>query len=300
MKNKMYFASIVFMMLAAAKVHSHSRWVVPSHTILSGDKAEVVSLDFSISNDIFHPDMAYGGDDFARVNTLKAKDKKQKLRNKIIKKLYATTRVTIVHPNGETNNKVPFVNLGRKSSAALLLEQSGTYKISIQQAPVLFTMFETAEGERGREFGGKRAVSSLLPDGAKNIKTLRVNSRVDTYLTRNGLTREVLKPVGKGLEVVSKTHFNELFVGEPTQFQLLFNGKPVDSGVSVKVTRNDTRYRNQRNTFTAKTQEKGLFTVPWGQAGMYLLEADLKAPSVAKGVDSEMYALYLTLEVNPE
>lgn len=282
-------------------VYGHSRWVVPSHTILSGDKAESISFDFSISNDIFHPDMAYGGMDISDDKEEgKSVDPKNKMRKALMKKQFSTTKVVVTYPDGHSDDTTPFVNLARKSSAALLLEQSGTYRISVKQQPMLITMYEKDDGTRSREFGSKKDVKPLLPKGAKNIKTFRVHSRVETYVTRNDLTTKSLKAEGKGLELVAKSHPNELFSGEPSKFQLLLNGKPVEEGIEVKLTRNDTRYRNQRNVMTIKTQEKGFLTVPWAQAGMYLLESDMKIPGSDKSIDMEIYSFYITLEVNPE
>ena len=284
---------------------AHSRWIISSHTILSGDDAPFISLDFSISNDIFHADVSYGGKPLIEqthdtAESVGTKDPKQAVRQKLMQRMFSSTRLRATFPDGSTDDSLPIVNLGRKSASAIQLQRPGTYRFNVIQNPVDITLYQHADGTPGREFGLLKDTKSLLPEGAGNIKTLRIHNRVETYVTRNDLTAKSLEATGDGLELIMLTHPNELFAGETASFKLSLNGKPPGETVTIKLTRNDTRYRNERNTLEITTKKTGEFEIPWQQAGLYLLEAEVEVKAKNKVFDSEVFSLYATLEVNPE
>ena len=161
--------------LSMQQLQAHSRWVVPSHASVSGEKTTYISVDASISNDIFHPDKAYGGevandDDGFHKNT----------------KLISTT------PDGKASTH-PLTSFHRKSSASLALEQSGTYRLQIESPDLLFTMYKNEKGERRRFWGDKATAQKELPETATDFKTMQVNSRVETYVTRNNVSYRGVK-----------------------------------------------------------------------------------------------------------
>ncbi|MGH1470686.1 MAG: DUF4198 domain-containing protein [Cellvibrionaceae bacterium] len=272
---------------------SHSRWIVPSHSILSGKNSEYVSLDISISNDIFHPDNSAGGVSYKSVGQSP-------------KGAGASQVVTVFSPDGTVDKSNPIVSVMRKSVSAVLLDQSGTYKISFEQAPLVLTLFKNKDGSPGRIFGPLKNTKSRLPDGANEIHEMELNNEISTYITRNDVTTDQLKPAGKGLELVFKTHPNEMFVGEQSELSLLFDGKPVTAGTNVLLTRQGTRYRNDRESIDAKTDEAGNFSVDWKKSGLYLLECEIEMddanhkPTQNESQRKIVHAVYVTLEVNAE
>ena len=290
---------------------SHSRWVIPSHSILSGDKAPMVSIDFSISNDIFHPDLPLGGITIQSLGSdLKSKKNSSKDDNPMLKMLNST-RVNVLMPQGSTGNDLPIVNLGRKSATAFTLEQSGTYRINVIQNPVDVTLFKKIDGTPSRLFGALKTVKDKLPSGASDLKTLRIYNDIHTYITRNKLTTKAVTPKGIGLELKHSTHPNELFAKEAALYTLLFNGKAItdttlQKSVDLKITLHNTRYRNQRNTETPSLNSKGEFSITWPEPGLYLMEGELSLPSTSTKASSgdiantDIHAFFLTVEVTPQ
>lgn len=292
--NKIIRSTLAGMLFTAATVHSsstlaHGRWVVPDQFIFSGEEPAYVSLDMSISNEIFHPDYSVGG---KRPGTSNDTSDSKNTPDE--------TRLLITTPDGKRDDSTPLVDLVRKTSAAVLLEQSGTYRLSLEQPPVYFTWYDLPDGEKSRSFGKPSQARKHLPKGVSNIVGSKLTNRVETYVSRNQPNSKALNPPANGLALKFQTHPGELFTGERAQFALLMDGRPVTAATTVKLTREDTRYRNQRNTLEVKTGKKGAFSVEFPESGLYLLEAELEQPSSEKGIASETYALFVTLEVQPE
>lgn len=295
----------VSLCVALLSVHSlaHGRWIVPSDTILSSEEPVTIALDFSVSNNVFHPDHAYGGVSldalFHAYHDGKQGNQKDNKNNSVavkspIVKVMASTRLRSVSPSGKITDDASIVNFGRKSVAALVLEESGTYRISVVQDPIDFVTFKHVDGKPGRVFGKLNEVD--LPEGAQEIDAVTLINRVQTFITRNGLTHENTQPQKDGLAVSSYIHPNELFSKEKNKYTVFFNGKPL-ANQKVKITRGGTRYRNDRELIERTSDDNGRFEVQWPAAGMYVLEAAM-SQKTEQGTLS--YGLYLTLEVNPE
>lgn len=286
-------------LLASHQAMSHSRWIVPSHSVLSGERPEAVTVDISISNDIFHPDYSLGGVKPASARKPAKPGKTASVEEKLEYELAASTRLRVHTPDGDKDDSTALVDLIRKTSGTVLLEQSGTYRFSVEQNPVYFTWYTTADGEKARAFGKPQQVKALLPEGAKEISGLKLINRIETFITRNELSRNTLKPTGKGLEINYLTHPNELFVGEKATFEFLLDGKPL-ANAAVKVTRGGTRYRNQRDSLALTTNDMGRINIDWPQAGLYLVESEWEQTSTEKGIENEVLGLFVTVEVSPE
>lgn len=293
--------------LISVKSLAHGRWIVPSDTILSSEEPVTIALDFSVSNDVFHPDHAYGGVPldslFNAYRDDKKGSKKDDKKNSVqvkspMAKVMASTRLRSVSPSGKIKEDAAIVNVDRKSVAALSLDESGTYRISVEQDPIHLVTFKHADGKPGRVFGTLNEVD--LPEGAKDIGSVTLINRVQTFVTRNGLTHENIQPQKSGLDVSSYIHPNELFSKEKNKYTLFFNGKPL-ANQDVKITRGGTRYRNDRELIERTSDDNGRFEVQWPEAGMYVLEAEMSEKTEQGAVSHTMsYGLYLTLEVNPE
>lgn len=277
--------------LAANLAYAHARWVVPSHTIVSGDEATTISLDYSISNDIFHPDIALGGVSLGSSETASPSTPMQLQ--------LANTQAVLTKPNGKQQT-LKSVDLARKSSTYFTAADNGTYRVDIVQSPIEITLFTAKDGSPGRLFGTRDEVAQKLPEGVKKVEGLTYASRVQTFVTRNQVTHKTLRPSGSGLELKHSTHPNELFANEPVRYQLLLDGKmltPNSDKTRIKITAHGTRYRNQRGDFSPRLHETGEFIVRWPNAGLYLIEVehDLVGPE-----GKTIFALFLTLEVQPE
>lgn len=268
--------ALTFTALASSYANAHARWLVPSHTSLSGDKAQHVIIDASISNEIFAPDKAY-------------RPEQQGAE-------YDDNLIMAIGPDGKpVSDKIRAYYLQRKNSAAIKLSGEGTYHITMSQEPRLVTFYKDAKGERGRVFGPKN--SKDIPAGATDIKTTKSITTVDTFVSRNGTSKPAL--LGQGLEISGPTHPNDLFVGEEARFQLLKNGKPA-ANVELIILKGDTRYRNERNDVKVTTDKHGFFTNIWQHPGLYLIEASVSEDSTGKNIDNVRYSLFTTLDVAPE
>lgn len=295
------FSLTIAALFSCALCSAHSRWVIPSHTVLSGELPEYVSFDFSVSNDIFHPDNAYGGVPIENVGKPQKEDSKAlSPREVMMRQMMASTKLAVQTPDGKTDDSTPVVNVGRKSVSGYKFDQSGTYRVSVEQNPIYFISFEHEDGSPGREFGKLSEKKASLPKGAKNIKGAKLINRVETYITRHQATQKNIQPTNKGLELKFDTHPNDLFAGEKFVASLLLNGKPVEQGMEVLVIRGGTRYRNDRNVNTITTDAKGKIEVEWDSAGMYLLESSAMQKVKNAEYHAEMFGLYVTLEVSPE
>ncbi len=288
--------------LLSTMAMAHGRWIIPSDTIVSGDTPTPVAVDFSISNDVFHPDYSYGGIPLTLLST--GQSEKRDLsspRAKYISELMASTRFAVYAPDGSVDRSAAIVNLGRKSVSATALSQDGSYRFAVEQNPIYFTFYTDAEGELHREFGPVSDVQTWLPEGTTGIRGMKLVNRVESIVTRNAVS-----DIGgaasprSGLDVLFEGHPNELFAGESAQVTVYFDGEPVEEGVTLKLTRGGTRWRNDREIIEVATNKSGQASWTWPQAGFYLLELELEKDGPSPDATKERYANYLSLEVNPE
>lgn len=263
--------------LFSVNVMSHDRWIVPSHTQLSGEDTKHVAVDLSISNAIFHADKSYGTfDPKAPIS----------LRNQPL---------VLIAPDGSQSAPIVYTDAMRKSTAGIPLTQDGTHVVSLQTPTIQMTFYLDDEGNRKRVFGDKSHPD--LPANAKQLRTLEMHSTIETYVTKNAQTPVAVKSNGLSL---SGHHPNDLFVGEPVEFVILQNGMPVPTGTEVTLTPGNTRYRNQRDAVTLTTDNSGKVSYTFPQAGLYLLNAGYSRDSDKDGVETDRFVLFATLEVLPE
>lgn len=283
LKSVVTLAVTTSIVLTSTFSFAHSRFMFPSHTILSGDKVQSVSIISSISNDIFHPDRAFGDNGKGVVDPQLAD-------------LFKMLEADVITPEGKKET-LSWQAFSRMSVADVRIEQTGTYRISLAQPEVLMTTFKHADGSPDRTFG----LMNNIPEGATNIVKRSTSSRVETFVSWNEPNRKALAPTGLGLELGGETHPNDLFVGEEIKFQLFFKGKPVGAGVTAHFTQGGTRHRNQREVIEAVTDKEGKFTFEFKSAGFYLMEAEYSAKGDEDAlVDVYNFGLYTTLEVFPQ
>lgn len=271
----------------ASAGQAHARWVIPSHTVVSGDKPMSVAFDYSISNDLFHPDIALGGDE--RVGPLAASKPSPAARP-------AGAYASVTKPDGSLQ-KLHSVDLKRKSSSFFVADVPGTYRVDIHQTPTEFTRYIGADGETQRLFGPPQQNRARLPTQARSITQLTYINRIQTFVTHNKTNLKTVKPTGSGLELRHFTHPNALFASERSDFALVMDGKPLSQHGHVTITRGDTRFRNQRNSLHPEISDQGHFSVTWPEAGFYLLEVEHE---IHEKNTTIIHALFLTLEVQPE
>lgn len=275
---------VASLILGLLPLWSHDRYLLPSHTVLSGETGQSVGFEASISNDIFHPDRPLGDNGSGKVSPS-------------LQGFFATIQPQILQPDGKPLNQAFVQAFARFSAGDFTLQESGTYRFSLPQPNLIMTTFKQSDGTSGRRFG----TAPEVPEGATEVKTTQIYSRVETFVTLNKPTWEAWNPTGAGLELSGKSHPNDLFAGEAYPFQLFFNGKPLSAACEVTLIQGATRHRNVRNDQVFTTQADGQFEVKFDQAGYYLLKATLQLPGdPATGIDAQTASLFVTLEVFPE
>jgi hypothetical protein len=263
--------------------NAHERFILPSHTILSGEEAQSVSFIASISNAIFHGDKPLGDNGKGVVSPKLAP-------------LFKRLKPIVISPDG-VSREMSWQAFSRFSVADTQLKQSGTYRISLVQPNVPMTTFIKADGKKGRFFGN----TAKVPSGATSIVKRTTASRVETYVSFNEPNNTALLSTGKGLELTGETHPNDLFVDEALSFQLTYLGKPLQQSTEVKVVKGATRHRNQRDEQIIETDAQGKFSLSVSQAGFYLLSANVDVKGeIGSGIDIHHHSLYVTLEVFPQ
>ena len=288
------------LLLITSNVSSHGRWIVPSHSVLSGERPEVVTFDFSISNDIFHPDRGYGGIPSQQLETLFLSDENTSFKNLNINKRNRWTRLKVHKPDGSFDDSTSVVDFGRKSVAGYKMDQNGTYRVEVSHEPVYYVTYQTKQKKRARKFGRFTQIRKELPESATKIVATRLTNRVQTYVTRNSATRKNLEPASNGLDIVFDVHPNEFFKGESTEVHLFLHGKPLKKISTIRVTQGDTRYRNQRNTQSFKTDNQGKSTISWNHVGLLLIEVELANEVNDPDFTEDKFVLNTTVEVSQE
>ena len=269
--------------------NAHRAWMLPSATILAGD-TPWITVDAAVSNDIFYfehfPLQIEGiGVPFVRPGSNPNAPARPRANLQITK------------PDGSLAQP-QYGNTGRyRSTFDVELDQKGTWKLSIANQ-ALFARYEV-DGERKRWSGKLEDLQKQIPANAKGLEVIRSSSRNEVFVTSGATTSQVLAPTGKGLELVAKTHPNDLVSGEQAVFGFVLDGKPA-AGVKVAIIREGIRYRDQLDEINLETDSKGEIRVDWQQPGMYWLEAvssqQLK-PSSASPVTSRRDSYVATLEV---
>ncbi len=133
----------------------------------------------------------------------------------------------------------------------------------------------------------------------RTFEITQQQSRNETFVTAGKPNDAALKPTGVGLELVPVTHPNDLFAGEPISFKFLLDGKPA-ANLEVEVVPGATRYRNKQGDAKFKTDQDGVVTMTWNDAGMYWLEAQVQDDKTSVKQAKARRASYVaTFEVLP-
>lgn len=268
MKRSAITLALLFAALSPAAL-AHKAWLLPSQTVLSGDKP-VVTFDAAVSNDLFY---------FNHVPL--------RLDN-----------LAITAPDGNPAQASGQATGKYRSVFDVELVQQGTYRVAVANDYATASWDENGEQKRWR--GTPAEFAAKVPQGAKNLKIGQSLSRVETFVTFGSPSENALKPTGKGLELVPVTHPNDLFAGEEAKFRLQVDGKPA-ANLDVEVVRGGTRYRNAQDEIKVKTNADGEFAVTWPEAGMYWLEATTEdAKTIVPGATARRLGYVATLEVLPQ
>lgn len=268
-------AAIALAACLPLSAHAHRGWMAPNVAEVEG-KEPWVTIHGAISEDLFVADH----------------------------RALALDKLIVLGPDGKTL-KPENLRAGQQlASADLKLVQPGTYKISLLSESAMASY--KLKGETKRWRGSPEAMTKEIPAGAEDLQVTTTYGRMETYVTANDASDAVLKPVGKGLEILPLDHPTGLMTGQKTRFRALLDGNPLP-GLTVGVVPGGVRYRGVLKEFAVTSDAKGEFTVTWPMAEMYWLNTSYppRAPAPAEGQPrpapvKERFSYSATFEVLPE
>ena len=263
-KRLLIAATAATLMVGAA--HAHRAWILPSATVVSGDKAWV-TLDGAISNNLFFPDH--------RPMQIEA--------------------ISITAPDGSSIKPVNATVGQYRTTFDIELKQKGTYRIAQANSGLSASWKEGAETKRWR--GTMQEYVAQGIDKKPGVELVATSRRVETFVTNGAPTP--LKATGKGLELGGPTHPNDLYSGEEITFTLTDNGKPA-ANIEVTIIQGGDRYRDEPGELKLKTGADGTLKVKLENAGMYWLEAEAAGTTTMEGKTLKSQSTYVAvLEVLP-
>jgi hypothetical protein len=263
------FATSLLLACTLQPAAAHRFWLLPSSTVLSGEKPWV-TVDAAISNSLFFPDH--------RAPALEA--------------------ISVTGPDG---SPVPLQNgsVGKyRTTFDVELTQPGTYSIATVRSTLIATWEDNGETSTWRGDAESFAAQNLKDK--PGVRVNRNDSRVETFVTAGEPTTP--KPSGKGLELLAGgNHPNDLFSGETVTLLLHGDGKPA-ANVEVTIVKGDDRYRNEAGETTVTTNEAGEFEFTFPEPGRYWLNATAEgSEATIEGIPMSGRMSYTaTLEVLPE
>jgi len=190
---------------APMSASAHRGWLMPSHTVLSGDSFWV-SFDAGASNGVFIADHA-------------------PLR-------LSPQSLSITAPDGSAGAAANLMQGAYRTTFDVEVNKPGTWKIANASAGMTATW--TLNGEQSRWRGPAAEMAANIPAGATDVASAFSANRLETFVTLGEPTTTVFTPSGVGIEMVPVTHPNDLVAGEAGVFQFLKDGRPyADADVVV-------------------------------------------------------------------
>lgn len=273
-KSTLYAAIALSATAFTSATQAHRAWILPDVTVLSGE-APTVAFDAAVSNEIFN------FDHFA----------------------LSTDSIKAIAPDGSSVVLENPAKARYRSTFDLTLKQQGTYRV-FTASEGLRASWETKDGKRGFYPGRGQPYSpegfeKSVPKNAKNLEITQFSRRMETFVTSGEPSEEILAIAGKGIELKTVSHPNDLYLSEPAKFQLMIDGKPA-AGAEVTLVREGSRYRDNQEAITLKTDEKGVFIVNWNGSGRYFLEAEYADTNAKIPATKRMGTYSAVFEVLPD
>ncbi|WP_440967224.1 DUF4198 domain-containing protein [Massilia sp. GER05] len=255
----------------ACVAQAHRPWMIPNTSLIESDRGEAwATIDAAISEGLFENDFM-----------------PQKLDG-----------LTVTDPDGNTT-PAPAATLGKhRSTVDIRLPKDGTYRVTLAAVNVMGSYTLNGETKRFRATG--QTVKDEVPAGAKDVRSMTMVQRQDTFVTLNKPTAAALRPTGSGLELVALTNPTELRAGEKAKFRFQLDGKPL-ANFPFSLIPGGVKYRGTLNEVRLATDANGdaSFTLP--APNMYWLSAAYPA-NAPRGLDgpAKRYSYSATFEILPE
>lgn len=244
--------------LIALPAAAHTPYLAPAS--FQARAGATVTLDAAFAEAFFVPESAFDDSQF----TVTAPDGRSLPPERVVP---LRTRVVVEH--------------------ALPKDAKGTYRFSTGER--LGAVFRTWEID-GRKVTSRDAAEPM-PRGARLLSSFQSRIRAETYLSVGTPDRGALQPYGHGLELVPITHPDDLFAGEPLEFELRFDGQPLaDTAVQLS----EAVWTSDRKAQEISLRSDAHGRVRWAQpsAGTWLARHRSAAPAGAAAPEySNSYSL---------
>lgn len=248
---------------------AHDVYIWPSFFSLNSEKPTHVVVDVTASHTPFRPDFAMSSHGLGVLDV----DGKKMRRSGA------------------------FFQSHRRSSFDLPVEQSGTYALTYERPPRVFTSYVIGRSEERKWIRANKAeAAEKLPAKAQDVKSVQYSSFAVSYVTNNAPTEAALAPRGEGFEIVPITHPADYVTGEPLQVAVLSNGEPLaDHPVLIEL--EGARYRSQPVALELNSDAEGKVTFTLEEGGRYLLKSKHEWPSERADLDAEAHSVFYSFEV---
>ena len=159
-----------------------------------------------------------------------------------------------------------------RSTFDVHLTQQGTYKIATVNNSVFATWEENGAAKNWR--GTADAMAREVPADAKGLKTSRMSSRVEVFVTSGKPTKKALEPTGIGLEWPGYASERS---GSRRSCHIPASPGRASPRANLEVTMipGGIRYRDQLHDTKATTDKDGKVTFTPKEPGMYWLNATI-------------------------
>jgi len=223
----------------SAPVLAHSPYVLPGHFQTSARSA-VLSLEASLTDNLFLPDVPYGNHGFS-----------------------------FTAPNGKVE-KIPdtavFLLPTRTIVEYKLTDaEQGTYRVTAGPR-----ISKSRSWEINGELKRSRDPNEAIPEGAVLKSNSESQASADVYITvGKPETLSIPKATGQGLEFVPISHPNQLTTGGVFEFVVQLNGKPLaEHEVSISYSNRD--YSGRSSRASVKTDASGKASYKLDKPGLYM------------------------------
>lgn len=245
--------------LGATRATAHTPYLAP--TTFSPQPGQTIAVDAAFAEVFFVPEAAF---DHAALSITSPDGKTAALQQAVTMK----TRVAAEHT---------------------LPEASGTYRLD--------SGLRHGATFRSWEVDGKKETSrdaaAPIPVGAKVLSNFQALTRAEAYVTVRTPDRHVLAARGKGLEFVTSTHPNDLYVGESFAFSVHYDGKPL-AGQPIEITEAVWTSDRKPEVVTLTSDGQGRVVFPLKCAGTWVALARHRTPAPA-GAPVAEYSYSYTL-----
>jgi uncharacterized GH25 family protein len=259
---------LMFLALTPAVSEAARAWLLPSQTVLA-NSGGWVAVDAAMADDLFSVNQG-------------------------------AMQIDSLSVTGPDDQAVAPQNVAKsrtRSSFDLELRKAGTYRIAVADSIVMARWEQDGKPKRWR--GAAADMAANIPANAAKLEVEEIQRRVEAFVSV-GTPTALKGTAGKGLELVTLSHPNDLYAREPAKFRVLLDGQPAP-GLDVEIIAGGTRYRDAPEEQVIKTDANGEFSVTWPAAGLYWLDVGVQDDKAsAPNVKKRRASYNATLEVLPQ